>query len=287
MENGKRTLLTWLGTNHYSNMLTEVTLHGGLADYIGKKTWRLAVKSPRQAINAIEANSKVRGKSIYRYLMEKDDGLAEYRIIIDGVDYECLDELIQPMKHYKTIDIVPVPRGSGNSGLFAIIIGVILVIVGIVLLQPEIVAPGASVLGTALTVGALATALILQGISLVLSGLVQLLVSPSSSSAGQTKPSYLFGGIVNSVDQGVPLQIGYGKQIVGSAVLGSIIQTVPYGSVVSASGELQTNDPSHPSIDDNPSVGQLGDNVDNPASPHDPNWTGNDSGRLPEGHNNL
>jgi predicted phage tail protein len=224
-------------------MFTAVTLHGELGGVAGKAEWRLSVKSVGEAVHAIETNLRRKGKSIYDYLASKDNGQAEYRIIIDGRDFESVDELQAKLKHYKTIDIIPVPAGSGNTGLWEVIIGVVLVVVGIVTIATfgATTPLFAGALGAGLTYGAVGSAIILQGIALAIGGLAQLLNPPPATANQTNKPSYLFGSIVNSIEQGGPVPLGYGALIIGSQVINSAVSTVNAGTVVHGAGELQTN----------------------------------------------
>jgi predicted phage tail protein len=245
-------------------MYTAITLHGALADNATKANWLLSVNSVGEALRAIEMNCRRKGKSIFKYLYEHEGGQAEYRVVIDGKDFESIDELALIQKHYKTIDIIPVPRGSGNAGLWEVIIGVVLIVVGIALTIPT---GGSSNVLTyygfsAVIAGSIISALILNGIALVIGGVVQLLNPPQAAEVTKNKPSYLFGGVVNSTDQGGPVPEGYGQLIVGSQVISSFITTVPFGTIVENSGELQTNTGSAPNpIDGNVNIDSLIGNI--------------------------
>lgn len=62
-----------------------------------------------------------------------------------------------------------------------------------------------------------------MGASMALGGIVQML-SPqakglSSSAAPENKPSYAFGGPVNTVAQGNPVGVLYGKRRIGGAII--------------------------------------------------------------------
>lgn len=126
----------------------------------------------------------------------------------------------------ETLDIVPVPAGSG-AGVWQAIIGVVLIIVGIVLAVYDY--------------GALSQFVIGAGISLLLGGVAQMLSpSPKLGSSpnfarsfknqnelmqqggddeGKNKVSYLFSGAANTTSQGNPVKIIYGENIVGSQLI--------------------------------------------------------------------
>lgn len=101
-----------------------------------------------------------------------------------------------------TLSIVPVLEGSKKGGLLQTIIGVALIVVG------------------AFTGNAF---LIQLGVGLALGGVVQMLTPQpkglSDSSSVDNKPSYAFGGPVNTVAQGNPVAIFYGEREVGGAVI--------------------------------------------------------------------
>lgn len=100
------------------------------------------------------------------------------------------------------IRIVPVIAGSKRGGIFQTVIGAALVAAGVVLEQPWLVAAGASNMigGT------------MQMISPQAKGL-------SSSASPENKPSYAFGGPVNTVAQGNPVGVLYGKRRIGGAII--------------------------------------------------------------------
>jgi hypothetical protein len=56
-------------------------------------------------------------------------------------------------------------------------------------------------------------------------GAAMLLAPTIDSSAGNEEQSYLFDGAVNSVKQGTPVPILYGRMIVGGAVISASIKS--------------------------------------------------------------
>ena len=69
------------------------------------------------------------------------------------------------------------------------------------------------------------------GTSLVIAGASQMLTPtpPTPPEAPENKPSYVFNGAVNTTAQGYPVPIGYGRMIVGSAVIsaGIVAEELP------------------------------------------------------------
>ena len=61
------------------------------------------------------------------------------------------------------------------------------------------------------------------GTSMILGGVAQMIApTPKSSDPSErpeNKPSYAFNGAVNTTAQGQPVPVGYGRLIVGSAVI--------------------------------------------------------------------
>ncbi|HHH0430264.1 TPA: tail assembly protein [Yersinia enterocolitica] len=108
----------------------------------------------------------------------------------------------------QVIRIVPVIIGSKRAGLFQTILGAVLVIAGYAL--------------SGFTGGA-SLSLVGPGVAIMAGGVVQML-SPqvgglASRQSPDNKPSYAFGGPVNSTAQGNPVGVLYGKRRIGGAVI--------------------------------------------------------------------
>ncbi len=119
------------------------------------------------------------------------------------------------------IRIAPVILGSKNSGLFQIVLGAVLIVAGGFV-------SGMS-FGAAAPIGA---AMVSMGWGMVFGGVVQLL-SPKPKTAKTTdspdnQPSYVFNGAVNTQAQGNPVPLGYGRMVVGSAVISAGIEAEDY-----------------------------------------------------------
>src|ERR1043166_2128978 len=110
-----------------------VRLHGRLGrKFRGDQpdgSWLLEVETPREAIQAIEAN--VGG--IFNYLVRCTKKGIDYRVLIDNQDFEHLDQLYIPMGEYTSFDILPMVIGESGSSIWQIIAGVVLIIVGVVI----------------------------------------------------------------------------------------------------------------------------------------------------------
>jgi predicted phage tail protein len=207
-------------------MLRDVYLHGSLGETFGEK-YRLDVKSLPEAVRALEANFPGFAHHIKAgnwYLSygdhDKDQGM-------------CLNEETMRLNLGDgPIHFIPeaIGMGGGQRGK-----GGIMVVVGVVIAAVAIVACGAGAgagAGAATGLGAIAFANIsygtiaLFGASLALSGIATL-ISPVPEAPGaalerenpEDRASFLFNGAVNTVEQGGPVPIVYGKHIVGSKVI--------------------------------------------------------------------
>lgn len=177
--------------------LAVVTLNGALGKKFGRK-WKLAVDSVTEALQLIEAN-KPGMNAWMRANMAKFD---RYHIKVERHDGSVSDisdkELCMTSAGLKSITITPVIAGAG-AGL-RIVIGVVFMVAAI-WLGPASFAFGAS---------------------LALGGIIQLLSpTPKMASGNQRSDntSYYFDGPVNTVDQGVPVPLIYGRILAGSQVI--------------------------------------------------------------------
>jgi predicted phage tail protein len=196
--------------------MTEIKLHGILGEAIGEK-WRLAVKSVSEAIHAIEILSK---RKLYKFLMDCDKRNIAFKVLINNkpfipdkpltvkeTDSIKNSELCIRNTNIKSIDIVPIIEGA-DSNVLSIVLGAILIVVGVILIETPFGAP-----------------LILAGIGLVAAGVVNLLTSPPKFEdfreikGGAGQASYLFSGPQNTVREGGPVPVGYGRLLVGSQVI--------------------------------------------------------------------
>lgn len=175
--------------------IVKIKLYGELGKAVGEE-YNLAVKTFAEAINAIQILSN--GK-LFKHMMENDKKGIRYKILLNGRDFiydknnpprpdnleslmNC--ELAWKTKDLKTIDIVPSMEGSDIISL------IIYLIVSI------IIAVIAAVIINALT------------------------KPPELQEFKQRqKTSFLFSGQENTINEGGPVPLGYGRLIVGSSVI--------------------------------------------------------------------
>jgi predicted phage tail protein len=197
-----------------------VLLLGELGKKFGRKL-RLDVKTPAEAVRALCANFP----EFERHMVESEKRNVGYRILLDKSDVS-IDDIHNPAGS-STIKFVPVIHGAGGN--FTTIL------IGAAIIGAAFFTGGASltfgmmggITGVATTtVGSIALGV---GASLVLSGIAQMISPlPKSNEPGEqpeNKPSYVFNGAVNTTAQGQPVPVGYGRMIVGSAVVSAGITT--------------------------------------------------------------
>lgn len=182
-----------------------ILLLGELGKRFGRRH-EIDVRSPAEAIRALSANFP----DFAGFVAKSTERNVGYRIL-SGRDDVNLEQLHDPAA--RRITIAPVIMGAGGgSPIGQILLGGALIAASFI--------PGLQ--GIAL-IGQMTLAQVAFGIgvSLALGGVSQL-ISPPPKAEGpqeQTPPSYVFDGAVNTQAQGQPVPIGYGRMIVGSAVI--------------------------------------------------------------------
>lgn len=186
-------------------MLTKVILEGPLGKQFGRE-WELATKSPREALGLIEANKP----GIFTWMRQNAQKYSKYVIVCKSGERieEFSEEQYQHQEgQFDEIRFVPVVEGAGNVA--RIVVGVILIVIGYCfpVLAPYLYPMGA--------------ALILGGVAGMLAPKPK--VNDSTSTAADTKSSYYFDGPANTTSQGVPVQLIYGRCLVGSHSISAAI----------------------------------------------------------------
>ena len=180
-----------------------VKLLGELGKKFGK-TFSLDIKNPAEAVRALCANFP----ELKDHLINSEKHGIAYRVIV-GKESQSVDDLHNPSGK-QIIKFVPVLMGAGG-GLTNVIIGAVLVVAGF-LTSGTFLAP-------------LSPYLYAMGASMIIGGVVQMLSpvprvsSQEMNNQPDNKPSYVFNGAVNTSAQGYPVPVGYGRMIVGSAVI--------------------------------------------------------------------
>jgi predicted phage tail protein len=215
-------------------MEKEIRLYGPLAKFVGQRKFLAEISSAGEAIRMLLANFP----GLERHMADQ-----YYKVIVDSHESD-LDEIHYPAS--QTIKIVPVLGGAGG-GTGKILAGVALVAFALIAgpAAGGFLGLGASAFGTAATattafsgfvlgagaaavIGSVGVALVLGGVSQLLSPTPQLgQIGPASQSRNTTtegteidpQESYSFSGIQNTSRQGTPVPVVYGETIVGSVVI--------------------------------------------------------------------
>ncbi|AOM42677.1 tail assembly protein [Xenorhabdus hominickii] len=180
------------------NTLRTVRLYGVLGTQFGR-VHTLAVSTPQEAIRALS----VRMKGFERFLLTaKEQGLTF--AVFNGKRNISREELV--FSGQDDIRIAPMIIGSKNAGVFQTILGAVMVVAGAFLWATPFGAP-----------------MVMSGVGMMLGGVAQML-SPMPGGLARcedpdNKPSYAFGGPVNTVAQGNPVPIGYGRRRIGGAII--------------------------------------------------------------------
>lgn len=190
-------------------IMTPIKLGGSLATRFGRNHQRL-ISHKKEAFKALSVT--IPGFEEY-LITAKKRGLT-FAIFVGGKNVG-MDEL-ELASAGQEIRIVPVVIGSKRGGMFQTILGIALI--GAAMFLPGGVA-GLGVFGSTGIAGFSA----MMGASMAIGGAIQML-SPQQSGLAMrqspdNKPSYAFGGPVNSTAQGNPVGVLYGKRRIGGAVI--------------------------------------------------------------------
>lgn len=186
-----------------STQLRTVRLFGSLGKRFGE-IHQFAVKTPAEAVRALCVNFPEFEQEL------RASGLKNvaYRVTVDNREIDET-ELKYPLS--REIHLTPVVRGAGSSTA-KLIIGAVLIVAGLAVTYFS----GGSLAG-------LGGFMINTGIGFMIGGVCQMLspipTAPEPPEEADNKPSYTFNGPVNTIAQGQPVPIGYGRLIVGGAVI--------------------------------------------------------------------
>ncbi len=181
--------------------MREVVLHGELARKYGKVHHYVAT-SVAEALRLLCLNHKGLEDELWN---SRDRGVG-YQVWVNGNNIGK-DELKFQSKG--KIYISPVFMGSKRAGVLQTIVGVILIVVGAL----------AMTVGAEFGGDAWGPYVLEAGIALTAGGIAQMLAPhPKQDKQNQLQSSY-FDGAVNTVAQGNPVPVGYGRLIVGGAII--------------------------------------------------------------------
>lgn len=193
--------------------LRTVRFHGPMVDEFGPRFEYRAHNVPK----AIDAMKNLL-PGFERYMLEAHKRGLTFSIFV-GKRNIGQDEL-ELTKGTEEIHLVPVVIGSKRAGLFQTILGVALI--------GAAIAFSPAGLGVFSATGGWTT-MAYTGAAMALGGVVQML-SPQMGGlrmrqGPENKPSYAFGGPVNTTAQGNPVGVLYGTREIGGAIISAGIYT--------------------------------------------------------------
>ncbi|MGT1861059.1 tail assembly protein [Enterobacter hormaechei subsp. xiangfangensis] len=185
--------------------LTTIRLYGALGSRFGR-VHKLAVQTSAEAVKALcinfdgledyLMNAKKNGMTFAVFRGKRNIGVDDFKALSGDTD----------------IRIAPVMEGAKKAGIFQTILGAVMVVAGIVV-------SGLSA-GWAGPVGG---AMISAGIGMMAGGIYQMLSPQPKGLQGRddpdNKPSYAFGGSVNTLAMGNPVALLYGVREIGGAII--------------------------------------------------------------------
>lgn len=184
-----------------------------LRGILGKKFTREFKYRARDVPHAIRALKGLL-PGFEKFMLESKQKGLTFAIFVG--DKNISEEQLAMTKGSENIRIVPVIIGSKRGGMFQTILGAAIIAAAIYF-------SGGTAAAAFSSAGAMGGGLAMVGASMMLGGVIQML-SPqpgglSVSQDSDNKPSYAFGGPVNSTAQGNPVGVLYGSREIGGAII--------------------------------------------------------------------
>jgi len=197
-------------------MLRKIKLYGKLAKFIGHRVLEADVATAAEAVRFLLAN----WPELEAHMSDQ-----HYRVSIGT--YDLIAEELHHPAGAAPISFVPVVAGAGAGGR---------IIAAIALIAASFFFPAAAPAAAALVIGAstftaVGAAIFFAGVSLLLTGVAQLLtptpkLTQGADSESDPRKSYSFSGVQNTSRAGVPVPVVYGETLVGSVVISAGIDIV-------------------------------------------------------------
>lgn len=171
-------------------------LYGQLAKDYGEYL-DFEAKTPREAVTALMYQCP----KYKKYLTENN-----WHIILGEQENEITaQELDIGLGGYKEVHLIPEVMGQGKWGM--VILGAIITVVSVIWWNPSGIA---------------------MGVGMMLGGIIQATtkipgVNDTKVEEQDKRASFLFSGAVNTSTQGLPIPRGYGKLLIGSAVISAAV----------------------------------------------------------------
>lgn len=185
--------------------LTTIRLYGALGARFGR-VHKLAVQTSAEAVKALCVNFD----GLEEYLMNAKKNGMTFAVFRGKRNIGVED--FKELGGNSDIRIAPVMEGSKKGGMFQTILGAVMVVVGVVISY-----------FSAGTMAAFGAQLAAGGVAMMAGGIYQMLSPQPKGLQGRddpdNKPSYAFGGAVNSVAMGNPVPVLYGEREIGGAII--------------------------------------------------------------------
>jgi predicted phage tail protein len=188
--------------------LVTVELGGVLGKNFGK-VHRVAANTVRRAVSIIDCNRP----GLVTWMKMNAKKYQKYHISVESCDgvYDMSEAEFQMENNgsMKSIRITPIYRGSGSK-----VVGAVQVVVGVILMVVAVFASSVT--------GGASLAMFSAGFAMAFGGVAALLSKQPSNkmTTVDNKDSYYFDGPQNTVSQGNPVPLIYGKEIlVGSQIV--------------------------------------------------------------------
>lgn len=182
-------------------MLRTIQLHGHLAEMCGTDSVELVGNDIRVLVNGLCSRF---GYAVKQYIKENN-----FTVLLKqrdgGFRDISTDEVSLSLGSTEVVQIVPVVEGGGRVG--QIIAGIVLISVG--MWVTDMTFNSATPIGQGL---------ISSGIGLIV-GAIMGPGAPKAREAPDERASFLFNGAVNTLEQGSPVPIVYGRFRTGSVVV--------------------------------------------------------------------
>lgn len=174
--------------------LKRIYLHGSLREF--GEMFEMDVSSPTMAVRALISQLGHKFEMAMRrgrFHVLKGNNLAD----LDDIG----EEEVGMMTGKEEIHFIPETEGS--SGVLRAIVGVVMVVVGVIYQQPWLVQLGAG--------------MVIGGVASMIAGTPKTTNQEKSNVA--QNPSFVFNGPINTVAQGGPIPLVFGRYITGSTVI--------------------------------------------------------------------
>ncbi|HHC5236138.1 TPA: tail assembly protein [Citrobacter freundii] len=186
--------------------LTTIRLYGALGTRFGR-VHKLAVQTSAEAVKALCINFD----GLEDYLMNAKKKGMTFAVFRGKRNIGAQD--FQELAGDSDIRIAPVMEGAKKAGMFQTILGAVMVVAGLAL----------GPVGWGVVGAGFANGLIIGGITSMAGGIYQML-SPQPKGLQMrddpdNKPSYAFGGAVNTTAMGNPVALLYGEREIGGAII--------------------------------------------------------------------